>query len=287
VAHAYDVTLVTYEKYPGLPPDDVLLREAFERGGATVRSAVWSDPEVDWAASASTLVRATWDYPQRFDEFWRWLAHVETRTRLINDVRILRWNAHKRYLADLERAGVRIAPTLFVESGLEFDLAAACAPREWDDVVIKPCVGGGSYGARRFRGAEIASGGARHLRHLLQTGDAMLQPYLREIEQVGELACIFIDGSFTHAVKKPPFNSSPETTSEHLCELDDEDLALVTGIVEGIEPVPAYARVDVVPASDGTLLMELELIEPSLYFAFEPEAARRLVDCVLRPPKSM
>jgi hypothetical protein len=283
VKDAFDVTLVTYEKYPGLAPDDVILHDEFVRRGASVRVAIWSDPQVDWSASPLTLIRATWDYPQRFDEFWRWLAHVETKTTLINDPATVRWNAHKRYLGELERDGIAIVPTIFVDSSVEFDLQNECARRGWSDIVIKPCVGGSSYGARRMRGQEIPGNGVRHLRSLLENGEAMVQPFLSEIETAGELACIFIDGTFSHAVRKAPFNSSTVTTSEVVCALTEGDARFVREIVADLERVPAYARVDIVPAASGTVLMELELIEPTLYFGLEPSAAQRLAERVLRP----
>ena len=112
----HDVTLVTYENYPDLAPDDQIFRDVLVRRGANVRCAIWSDPDVDWSASPLAVIRATWDYPQRYPEFWKWLAHVETRTHLINDPQTVRWNSHKRYLADLERSGNRIVPTIFVEA---------------------------------------------------------------------------------------------------------------------------------------------------------------------------
>lgn len=133
-----------------------------------------------------------------------------------------------------------------------------------------------------MRGDEIADNGVRHLNSLLETGEAMVQPFIRETETIGELACIFIDGTFSHAVRKAPFNSSTVTTSERIYDLTEDDLGFVSDIVEGLERTPAYARVDVVPTANGTLLMELELIEPTLYLGLQPAAAEQLADCVLR-----
>jgi glutathione synthase/RimK-type ligase-like ATP-grasp enzyme len=282
----FDVTLVTYDKYPELAPDELLFRDELLRGGATVRAAVWSDSSVDWSASPFTIIRATWDYPVRYAEFCAWLEHVETRTQLINDAGTVRWNAHKRYLAELERGGTRIVPTIFVDPREGFALAPACRARGWDDVVIKPCIGGSSYGARRLRAPDIAGNGERHLRCLLENGEAMVQPFLHETETAGELACIFIDGTFTHAARKAPFNSSTVTTSERLCDLSEGDLAFVSGIVGGLERTPAFARVDIVPVAGGSVLMELELIEPTLYFGLQPLAAERLAATVLRSASS-
>jgi glutathione synthase/RimK-type ligase-like ATP-grasp enzyme len=281
VTQTYDVTIVTYERYPDLAPDDRILRDALLRHGASVRTSVWSDPGVDWSRSPVTLIREMWDYPQRYAQFLRWIDNVETKTRLINDPKTVRGNAHKSYIGELERRGFAIVPTIFVRLKDDFDLLAACRRRGWTDVVIKPCVGGSSYGTRRLREREIEGEGGAHLRELLQTGEAMLQPYLPEIEAVGEIACIFIDGALTHAVRKAPFNSSTVTTTEELYELPARDRKFVTGLVAALAPKPLYARVDIVPTQRGARLMELELIEPTLYFGLNPDAAERLARCVL------
>ena len=269
-----DVTIVTYEKYPALPPDDVIFRDALERCGASVRAAVWSDARVDWSQTAVAVVRATWDYPQGFAEFGDWLDRVEASTRLVNDVATVRWNAHKRYLADLERRGIAIVPTIFVDGGAEADAAALCAQRAWDDVVMKPCVGGSSFLASRFSGPAIAGAGCEHLRELLARGDAMIQPYLTQIESEDERAIIVIDGRITHAVAKAMFNSSTETTTERPHEPTAQERKFVEDVLAASGTTPAYAH--------GPLLLELELIEPTLYFSFAPAAAERLAQAVLR-----
>src|SRR5271155_2626408 len=118
-----DVTIVTYEKYPDLAPDDRIFRDALIGLGASVRTAVWSDPTVDWAHSPVTVIRAAWDYPQRYPEFGEWLDRVEGRTKLVNAAEIVRWNMHKHYLAELSALGIAIAPTVFVEPHEAIDLA--------------------------------------------------------------------------------------------------------------------------------------------------------------------
>ncbi|HTX59163.1 MAG TPA: hypothetical protein VMH02_05745 [Verrucomicrobiae bacterium] len=276
-----DVTLVAYEKYPALAPDDVVFREALERCGASVRVAVWSDRGVDWSRSPVTVLRETWDYPQRYDEFLSWLGAVESQTRVINDPALVRWNVDKRYLADLERAGIAIVPTAFVEPSEARDAAELCAARNWDDVVMKPSVGGSSFLAARFRGAAIASDGRRHLRSLLQRGAALIQPYQAQVETQGERALIAIGGALTHAVSKATFNSATETTSERLHEPTAAETAFAHRALAALPAPPAYARIDLIPSSAGPLLLELEVVEPSLYFAFEPSSAQRLARAVL------
>ena len=275
-----DVTIVTYEKYPDLAPDDRFFREALERAGASVRAAIWSDPHVDWAETPVTVVRAVWDYPQRFAEFQSWLDRVELQTQLVNTSKIVRWNMHKQYLADLAARGIAIVPTVFVGAREEIDLVETCRDRGWTDIVMKPCVGGSSFGTVRVSEPTLATVGASHLRALQDLGDAMIQPYLTEIEDAAERAFIYIGGAFSHAVRKAPFNSSTVTTSEQLHAPSASEAAFARAVLDVLDEAPAYARVDVVPTAHGNVLMELELIEPTLYFEFEPRAAQRLAELV-------
>jgi glutathione synthase/RimK-type ligase-like ATP-grasp enzyme len=281
VAGGADVTLVTYERYPALPPDDQLVAHALARRGVSVRAAVWSDPQVDWSVSPLTVLRATWDYPQRFAEFQAWLARVERATTLVNDAATVRWNAHKRYLAELAKRGVAIVPTLVVGADEAIDLVAATRARGWDDVVLKPCVGGSAYGTLRVRGAAIGEAGAEHLRALQRSGDVLVQSYLTAVETAGERAHIVIDGVWSHAVRKVPFNDATETTGEVLHEPSPEERAFVERVLATLPARLPYARVDVVPTADGLVLMELELIEPSLYFELAPGSADRLAAVVI------
>ncbi|HTW85884.1 MAG TPA: hypothetical protein VMD91_17575 [Candidatus Sulfotelmatobacter sp.] len=278
-----DVTVVTYRKYPDLPPDDQLFRRALDARGVRVRAAVWTDPTVDWSASPLTVIRATWDYPQRFAAFQAWLDQVEHATRLVNDAATVRWNVHKRYLAELASRGIAIAPTAFVGVDEAVELAALCRARGWDDVVLKPSVGGSSFGARRFRGKELASTGAAHLRMLRLRGTVLVQAYVPEVETAGERAHVFVGGAWSHAVRKVPFNDATETTAETLHQPDDAELTFVHGVLAALDGPPlAYARVDVLPTAHGLVLMELELIEPSLYFELAPPSADRLAEAVLQ-----
>jgi hypothetical protein len=263
-----------------LAPDDCIFRDALRRRGVPVRTAIWNDPAVDWSATPVTVIRAAWDYPQRVAAFEGWLERVEGRTTLMNGVPTVRWNMHKRYLAKLHRDGVDIAPTEFLHAGPSVDLVALCQDRGWRDVVIKPCIAGGSYGAKRFSFDDIARAGTLHARALTQRGDAMVQPFLHEVETLGERAYIFIGGVFTHAVRKVAFNSATVTTAEERIAPVDAELAFARAVLHRVAPPPVYARVDVVPVGGRPHLMELELIEPTLYFGLEPVAAEKFAGIV-------
>ncbi|HTU81495.1 MAG TPA: hypothetical protein VMF61_05170 [Candidatus Acidoferrales bacterium] len=278
----HDVTIVTYRGYPDLYPDDELLRDALVRRGATVRAAVWDDPGVDWSAGSIAVLRSTWDYFRTPETFFAWLDRVEPLTRLVNAPDVVRWNADKSYLLELASQGFSVIPSALLRAGRSHSISALSSQRGWDDVVVKPAVSGASYETHRF--TNDAPAAQRHADRLLERGrDVVVQPYLREIEADGEYAIIFIDGRLTHAARKLPFHGIPPDGVDHEArvEVPPEFEALAARILGRLDR-PAYARVDLVPTPAGPLLMELELIEPSLFLRLHPESAERLADAVLQ-----
>jgi glutathione synthase/RimK-type ligase-like ATP-grasp enzyme len=287
----YDVTILTYAEFPELYPDDRLLRKALERRGARVRVAVWDDPAVDWSNSAITLFRSTWDYFEKPAAFMAFVDRVDPLTHLINSANTVRWNANKAYLLELRSRGIPCVPTALLEAGGAPALAELCRERGWHDVVIKPAISGASYLTRRFA-AGASSEAIEHAGAMLERGrDVLVQPFLPQVEADGEYALIFIGTVFSHAARKLPFHGIPHDGKdlEESIEVPPEYLALAHRIVGELPERPAYARVDFVPTCEGPLLMELELIEPSLFFYLNPDAADSLADEVIgtrTPPGS-
>lgn len=272
----YDITLLTEAGLPTMTPDDLLLQRALEARGASVRVAVWSDPSVDWSRSPVTVFRSTWDYFYHYDRFTAWLDAVEARTQLINDSATIRWNAHKSYLADLERGGVSIVPTLFARAEQTIDVTRACVDRGWESIVIKPCVGGSSYGAQRFDVSLQGADAQRHLDALLARDAALVQPYLPSVETERERSLIFFDGDFSHAIRKVPFSTLAEYDATVAYVPSAAEIAFAERVLAASgRGRLAYARVDLVPHDGSLLLMELELVEPSLSFAFADGSAER------------
>lgn len=272
----YDITLLTEAGLPDMTPDDLLLQRALEARGASVRVAVWSDPSVDWSRSPVTVFRSTWDYFYHYERFTAWLAAVETTTQLINDPATIRWNAHKSYLADLERGGVSIVPTLFAGASERIDVARSCAERAWTSIVIKPCVGGSAYGAQRFDLGTQSAQAQQHLDTLLARDAALVQPYLPSVETERERSLIFFDGAFSHAIRKVPFSTLAEYDATEAYAPSAAEVACAERVLAvSNRGRLAYARVDLVPHDDALLLMELELVEPSLSFAFADGSAER------------
>ncbi len=279
----FDITLLTYEKQPDLTSDDQLLHDALVRRGTAVRVVPWSDARVRWAESSLTMFRSTWDYFHRAGEFQHWLKHVEPLTCLVNDAGLVRWNMHKRYLADLEARGIAVVPTEFVNRYAQVDLAELCEARGWGEIVIKPCIAGSAFGARRFDLLH-ASGDARaYLGELAADRDAMVQPFLREVEHEGERSLVFIGGEFSHAARKAPFSAAPAggQSPETVHDSRHAEIAFAECVFDALPAKPLYARVDLVPAAAGWLVMEVELIEPVLFFRLAPSCADRLADMLL------
>jgi hypothetical protein len=180
---------------------------------------------------------------------------------------------------ELARNGVDVVPTELVTRGSERTVSSIRAERGWSDVVIKPAVGANSSRLRIVPGPELAEGEA-HLRALLRDGDAVVQPKLQRVEDVGERSLVFLDGAFSHAVEYPfvlrrdaRTEAGPSTTP---------GLEETAGRIISDLPVrPLYARADFLPRdTEGWWLNELELVEPALYLRTNPDAPRKFARAI-------
>lgn len=260
--------------------DDGVLIDALARCGITAVPAIWDDPDIDWAGFDLVVIRTTWDYDTRRDEFVKWAEAVEAVTPLRNSADVVRWNTHKGYLIELEERGVPIVPTAWIGRGDTVDLAALAASRRWDDgVVVKPAVAAGARGLTFVDGP--AGDGQAALDALVADGDAMVQPLLHRIGDVGELSIVCLDGRYSHAVRKLPRGDDRRIQVEfggtYVAETPTDDLvALAEWVVESTGHDLLYARVDLVPEDDGTWQVgEVEATEPSLYLDRVEGAADR------------
>ncbi|MGD9571830.1 MAG: RimK family alpha-L-glutamate ligase [Thermoleophilia bacterium] len=239
----------------------------------------WHDPDVDWAGFGLAVVRSVWDYVHRRGEMLAWAERVAAVTRLANPPRALAWSSDKRYLADLAAAGVPVVPTAFAEPGEAMDWPAG-------EVVVKPAVSAGSLDTARHGPGDRAAAEA-HVARLHATGrTAMAQPYLAGVEGArAETALVHLGGAFSHAVRKAPMLVPGRRVVGDLFVEEDIRPAVATpgeravaraalAAVPGGAADLLYARVDVVPGADGSpVVLELELVEPSLFLAHVPGAA--------------
>jgi glutathione synthase/RimK-type ligase-like ATP-grasp enzyme len=247
---------------------------------------VWDADETDWAEYGAVVVRSTWDYQLRREEFLRWAATVPA---LLNPLDVLVWNTDKRYLAELAAEGIGAIETRFVEPG-----SALCLP-EAGEIVLKPSVSAGSRDTARFALGD-ASGRERAERLVaeIHAGGrvAMLQPYLGRVDRLGETALVYIGGRFSHAVRKGPLLRpgegptegffAPETIAAR--EAGEAERALGERVLESVARrfgTLLYARVDVAPGDGGEpVVLEVELTEPSLFFGHGDGAVRRFTEAL-------
>jgi O-ureido-D-serine cyclo-ligase len=277
-----DVLLATDAEHPDLTDDDAYLVEALRERGLRTTAAVWSDRSVDWADARIVVLRSVFDYIRNREAFCAWAGRVEGTTPIHNPARVVRWNSHKSYLAELERAGIAIVPTAWVEAGAGADLAAVLDGNGWSEVVVKPAVDNGARGSMFVRADERAAG-QRHLEELLATRDAMIQPYMRAIEEPGEHKMIHIDGRLSHAIREFPRLGGKGFSMDRieLIEPHPAEVALAEQVLALVPEAPLlYARVDTVMDDGIARLMELEVIEPVLFFTKAPQAAERAADAI-------
>lgn len=282
--------MVTCREALGLDTDMPLLVAALDRLGLVTTVVPWDD-EVDWSIFDAVVMRSTWDYHRRYDEFMTWVHDVAAQTRIANTADIITWNTDKRYLADLAAEGLPTVPTTFVAPGEEVDRAMVGDLLINGDVVVKPTVSAGSNDTERHQDIDDV---VRHVQALHATNrTAMVQPYLNEVETGFETGLVYIDGEFSHAFSKGPMLRDPKTMAEGLYA--EEQIAArtasatersvgdrVRGVLTARFERPLYTRVDLLPSADGPVIIEVEMTEPSLYMHLGDSAADRLAAAIAR-----
>ena len=279
------VALVTCEKFSNLYDDDLLLVSALEEVGISGVPAVWSRAEIDWTSFDALVMRSPWDYFERAAEFRNWLDdRIVSGVLMCNSPEILDWNFDKSYLRDLAQKGVELVPTICVGRQETADIAALARARGWNDIVVKPTVGGGGYRVYRFRIDELPRY-AGEIAQTLEDRGVLVQPFLPEIQTGGELSLLFFDGVYSHAVRKRP------TTGEYRVQFQfggtDENVEVSAALaaqarvcIAHAPALPVYARVDGVVKDGKFLLMELEVFEPLMFLARHPEAPGRFARAI-------
>ena len=287
-----NLALVTCEAQPSLHEDDHALLRAFAARGVSAVPAVWSDPATDWSTFDAALLRSTWDYFHRLPAFLAWVTRVAALTTLYNPPAVVRWNCDKRYLRELERRGVATIATVWREAGEPLDLARVAEDTGWSRLVVKPAVSGGAFAtllvaddaaAREAAETELAPVGRERA--------FLIQPYLPAVAE-GEASLFYFGGRFSHAVVKRPVAGEfrvqemfggvavahePSSAERALAERALEASAEAAGRTQLL-----YARIDLLAGNDGEpRLIEVEAIEPFLFFAQKAGAEDALVTALL------
>jgi glutathione synthase/RimK-type ligase-like ATP-grasp enzyme len=280
------VALATYAKLPELADDDRLLAAELTQRGVAVSAVVWDDPAVRWQAFDAVVLRSCWDYHLKTSAFLDWITGVEALgVRMFNPPPVLRWNVDKRYLRDLASRGVSTVPTRFVERASAEPLAEIMRGAGWTDVVVKPVISASAHETWR-----TSLGAPQPTDERFRAANAlmplMVQPYVAEIARDGEWSLVFLGGTFSHAVVKRPRAGDFRVQREHggSHERVHASMTVVDQAATILAMAPArclYARVDGCLIDGAFRLMELEVLEPSLFLDAEANAPARMADVLM------
>ncbi|MBD8525430.1 ATP-grasp domain-containing protein [Pseudomarimonas arenosa] len=282
---ALATAIAAYARDDDLAP---LLR-AFREAGVPAEALAWDDPTVEWSRFDAVLLRSTWDYTQHLQRFLSWCERIDQCSLLLNPLPTIRWNIDKHYLGELAGKGAPVIETHYFEPAQgTIDAEALTLLGNASEFVIKPCVGAGSRDAQRFQRQQMDAALAHANRLLARAESIMLQPYLGKVDEVGETALIYLGGRYSHAIRKGPLLKLSTSASDDLFLAEDiqpriaspAEHAVADAVIKALPELPLYARVDLLPSTEGPRLLELELVEPSLFFEHSEDAAERLVKLV-------
>ncbi|MFW2382833.1 MAG: ATP-grasp domain-containing protein [Acidimicrobiales bacterium] len=278
-----------------LDTDGPLLFPALEQAQVDYDVVAWDDPKVKWQSYDAVVLRATWDYFRRVEDFLDVLELIDKVSTLHNPLDVVRWNIDKRYLNDLSSAGLPVVPSAYVahlspptELGLALGQVLGWGS---DEVVVKPTVSAGSNDTFRLDAAD-GSAVTRAVQSVIDSDRvAMLQPYLHLVDSYGERGCVYVNGSFDHAFAKKALLTPGRQDVDGLfiperveaVELTDAeyDVAHRTNAWLTLTFGPLlYARIDMLASPAGPMIVEVELIEPSLFMASDPPCAKRFAAAV-------
>jgi glutathione synthase/RimK-type ligase-like ATP-grasp enzyme len=288
---------------PDLTEPDQHLRQVLADRGISTDVVVWDDPTIDWGTYPTVLIRSTWDYTSRDRTFREWAQRVERTSALLNPSEVVAWNIDKVYLRDLEGRGIPIVPTIWLDPERHLD-ARGIHTRfpAFGHFVIKPTVSAGARDTGRYDATETPQRALAitHAKNLLGVGrHVMVQRYFSQIDTQGETSLVYVNGEFSHSVRKGALLDGPYKAGDRqgvLYKAEDRDardaspaereladrVIAELGVVFPETTTPLlYARVDLIPDDEGNpLVLEVELIEPSLFFEYAPGSLDRFVDAL-------
>ena len=271
------IALLTCRDWPGVYEKEQKLALEISKD-LDVKVEIWNDPSVDWASFDCLIFRTVWDYFEYPKEFAAWLDKIESlNIRTLNPLSIIQRNQHKFYLKDLQNQGIDIIPTLFIAKNTGLDLSIL-KEKNWEKAVIKPAISAGSYMTTLFSQDEIPTIEAEYTPIALER-DLLIQPFMPEIQEMGEISILFFRGQYSHAVLKKPKKDDFRIQSQFGGQYqsftpESSIIKTAENIVKTFGGELLYARVDGILKEGKFLLMEIELIEPDLYFDYAPEAKK-------------
>jgi glutathione synthase/RimK-type ligase-like ATP-grasp enzyme len=275
--------IATCTTLPEVDVDEEPLAAALAAAGIDAALVAWDDPAADWDAPIPTILRSTWNYALALDDFLAWVERVSAVAPIWNPFDVVRENVHKRYLLDLATRGIPVIETTLVPRGSTLGSPVGWSA-EWIKgrrLVIKPEVGAGSLDTRVFERDDPEA--SAHLANITARGAALVQPYVASVESYGERSMIWIDGELTHAIRKSPRFSGDDERIDGPFPIEEDERAVAQAALAPYANRILYGRVDLARDDEGKpMVMELELVEPSLFFARHPPALDRYIAALVR-----
>lgn len=265
---------------------DQMLFAPLKEQGWLAEEVSWRNQEVDWNQYDVVVIRTTWDYQGDVEGFRACLSRIESSSaQLQNSLKIVDWNISKQYLKDLQNQGIDIVPTLWFDSFSFAAIQAGFAQFDYPQLVIKPLVSANADHTYRLT-AETLAAQADELARVFSARDFMLQPFLSGIVEEGEYSLFYFAGNYSHAILKQPKAGDFRVQEEHGGVLKSiqpttEMLTCARHCMAAIPEDVLYARVDLVRYKNQFVVMEVELIEPSLYFNMDSESPQRFTDAFI------
>ena len=252
--------------------------------GWTIDSLSWRTRDVDWELFDAVYVGTPWDYPEDPEEFMRVLESIDRSTAiLVNDIALIRWSIPKTYLRDLESKGAAIVPSIWGDHMGADSVDDAFSRFDVERIIVKPVISSNAtdtFLLDRNRSPDFG----KKLAEIFANRPFVTQPFIENIRSEGEYSLFYFNNCFSHAIQKIPQRDDFRVQEEYGAEIiavDPEPALLETAdkVLQLVDPIPVYARADFVRGTDGRfLLMELELVEPSMYLRMDAEAPRRFAE---------
>jgi len=273
---------LTMNDLEGFYTYDELLVEPLAERGWSVNFVSWRDGNIDWDEFEVVIIRSPWDYQDDPALFMKVLEEIDSSgARLENSLEIVKWNINKTYLRDMQQRGIKIVPSLWYNNWKKLDTLRELFTRlDTEELVIKPLISANAdHTYRLFKNTFEEKSDL--LEKTFRNRPFMIQPFVDSIVTEGEYSLFYFGDEYSHAIVKKPEKGDFRVQEEHggtlhTLEPDTKLLELGDKTIQNITPLPLYSRIDFVRLSDKTYaLMELELIEPSLYFNMDPESPER------------
>ena len=279
------VAFVTYAEHPLLYKDDRIAADVLRNRGVEVEAVLWDSAAARWEQYDAVVLRSCWEYHLRTAGFLEWIDLMEQKeVPLWNPASVVRENADKRYLKKFASEGVPVVPTVWLEEGSDFDIAEILESQGWEQAVIKPIISMSAYKTWITTAAQATADTAL-VREMLSSSGVMIQRFVPEIRTCGEWSFIFFMKEYSHGVLKMPKQGDFRVQQDFGGHLSDAApsprlIDKAHEIVRAVKEPLLYGRVDMLEAGEELFLMELELIDPVLFFGRDPEAPHRFANAI-------